>query len=55
MVKLEDCKLITNEEYNVLADSFETEFVGQTRMDENNMYYMCWRINGALYKTHNTL
>lgn len=50
--KLEDFKLITNEEYSKLVDP---KFEGQTRCDENNMYYMCWSSEGVLYKTHNKL
>lgn len=36
-------------------DLINPEFIGQTRVDENNMYYMCWKAEGKLYKTHSKL
>ena len=51
-INLNECKLITAEEYCNLVDP---EFVGQTRVDENDMYYMVWKSGGELYKTHNCL
>jgi len=51
-IKLEDCKLITGEEYLKLESPI---FRGQTRVDENGMYYMVWEDKGILYKTHNKL
>ena len=51
-INLDECKLITSEEYCKLNDP---EFVGQTRVDENDMYYMVWKSEGVLYKTHNCL
>jgi len=51
-INLDDCKLITAVEYCKLTN---TEFVGQTRVDENMVYYMCWRSEGKLYKTKNIL
>jgi hypothetical protein len=48
----EEYILITNAEYYELDNP---EFIGQTRVDENNMYYMFWKSNGVLYKTHNKL
>lgn len=51
-IKLEDCTLITNKEYCSLVNPI---FKGQTRCDDNNMYYMIWEDDGVLYKTHNKL
>lgn len=51
-IKLEDCKLITNEEYLLLEKPI---FKGQTRVDEKGYYYMVWESNGILYKTYNKL
>jgi len=51
-IKLEDCKLITSSEYLLLENPI---FKGQTRLNENNQYYMIWESNGVLYKTLNTL
>lgn len=51
-VKLEDCELITNNQYMNLIDP---EFVGQTRINKDNIYYMCWKSEGKLYKTKNKL
>lgn len=51
-IKLEDCILISNEEYLLLENP---KFKGQTRLDSNNQYYMIWESNGKLYKTHNKL
>jgi hypothetical protein len=51
-IKLEDCKLITNQEYALLK---EPKFKGQTHLDKDNMYYMIWESEGVLYKTHNKL
>ncbi len=52
MKALEHYTTITSEEY---MDLVNPKFVGQTRLDENNMYYMCWESEGKLYKTHNKL
>lgn len=52
VVKLEECKLITSEEYLLLKNP---QFRGQTRVDENGMYYMIWESEGILYKTHNKI
>jgi hypothetical protein len=49
---LDECKIITSVEYCELVNPI---FQGQTRCDENNMYYMCWESEGKLYKTHNKL
>lgn len=46
------CQEITNAEYSNLVDP---QFVGQTRSDENDMYYMIFQSNGILYKIHNKL
>ena len=54
-IKLEDCKLITNEEYMTLKNS---RFMGQTRLiieGEDRHYYMTWESEGILYKTKNRL
>lgn len=51
-VQLEECKLITSSEY---AELDNPEFIGQTRPSEDGMYYMVWKSNNILYKTHNNL
>jgi hypothetical protein len=50
-MKLSDLTLITGDEYMKLKNP---EFVGQTTVKEG-MYYMCWRSEGKLFKTHNKL
>lgn len=45
-------KEITSLEYMDLKNPI---FKGQTRLDENNQYWMVFEDNGILYKTHNTL
>ena len=52
MESLENYTLITSDEYMNLVNP---QFKGQTRLDENNMYYMCWESEGKLYKTHSKL
>lgn len=52
MPKLEDCILITSTEYCQLSNPI---FIGQTRLDRNNQYYMIWENDGLYYKTLNTL
>jgi len=52
MPKLEECILISNTEY---CELINPTFIGQTRLDENNMYHMIWEQNGVYYKTHNKL
>ena len=52
MENLDDYKLITNNEYCELKDPI---FKGQTRVDKDGMYYMCWESEGKLYKTYNKL
>lgn len=49
---LEDCKLITSNEYCNLKDPI---FIGQTRVNSNNKYFMVWKDNDILYKTENTI
>ena len=49
MPELEDCILITGKEYLSLESP---EFIGQTRLDENCMYYMVWKSDNILYKTY---
>ena len=51
-IELEDCILITSEQY---LDLKNPKFMGQTRIDENKMYYMIWEDNDVLYKTYNKL
>lgn len=51
-IKLKDCKKISAEEYLELKDP---KFMGQTKVDENGMYWMCWESEGVLYKTHNKI
>ena len=51
-IDLSKCKLITANEYCQLSN---TEFLGQTRLDENNQFYMVWSCNGIMYKTLSTL
>jgi hypothetical protein len=50
--KLEDCELINNEDYCKLTNP---EFIGQTRVDKDRMYYMIWKDNNILYKTHHKI
>lgn len=50
--KLEECKLITSTQY---CDLENPEFIGQTRLDKDDMYYMVFKSKGVLYKTHNNL
>ena len=49
---LNDCELITSSQYCKLENP---EFIGQTRIQEDNTYYMVWKCNNKLYKTQNTL
>jgi len=51
-IKLEDCILITPLQYMELENP---KFEGQTRLDDNNMYFMVFSDNGKLYKIHNHL
>ena len=51
-MELEDFKLITSSEYLELDNAI---FVGQTRVDEDNIYFMCWESKGILYKTKHKL
>jgi hypothetical protein len=50
-VTLDQCKLITSEEYCALINP---KFIGQTRVT-NNVYYMMWESEGVFYKTRNKL
>lgn len=52
MPDLNECKLITSTEYCQLPNP---EFIGQTRLDKNNQYYMIWKQDELYYKTLNTL
>lgn len=54
-IKLEDCTLITYYELMGITKGETPEFEGQTKLDENFMYYMVWSWDGKLYKTHNKL
>jgi len=49
---LEQSKEITSLQYMDLENPI---FKGQTRLNENNMYWMVFENNGVLYKIHNTL
>jgi hypothetical protein len=49
---LEQAKQITSKEYMALANPI---FKGQSRVDDNLMYWMVFEDNGVLYKIHNTL
>jgi hypothetical protein len=49
---LEQSKQITSEEYISLSNPI---FKGQTRLDNDNMYWMVFEDNGVLYKIHSTL
>lgn len=51
-IKLEDCKLISSNDYLSLKNP---EFKGQTKLDENNMYFMVFESEGIFYKIHNKL
>jgi hypothetical protein len=51
-IKLENCKEITSTEYCELPNPI---FKGQTRVDENNMYWTVFEDNEILYKIHNKL
>lgn len=52
MIQLKDCKLISSDEY-VKLDS--PVFQGQTRPDQNGIYYMVFECEGQLYKTQNKI
>ena len=49
---LEQAKQITSKEYITLVNPI---FKGQTRVDDNLMYWTVFEDNGVLYKIHNTL
>lgn len=49
---LESAKQITSQEY---MDLINPIFKGQTRLDENNQYWMVFEDNNVLYKILNTL
>jgi len=51
-IDLNTCTLITSKQYCELDNP---KFEGQTRMDENDQYYMVFSCNGVMYKTLNTL
>ena len=51
-MKLSEFKLITSAQYMELDNPI---FIGQTRLNENNDYYMCWECNGVKYKTKQNL
>ena len=52
-VLLEDCKEITTTQYCALPGT--PEFVGQSKVDNNNMYWMISKSENVLYKTHHKL
>ena len=45
-------KEITSSDYMNLKNP---EFIGQTRLDVNNQYWMVFEDNGVLYKIHHSL
>ena len=49
---LSQAKEITNSQYLELKDP---QFIGQSFLDLNNMYWMVFEDEGVLYKTHNQL
>jgi len=49
---LDSYTLITNEEY---AELINPQFEGQTRLDSDGFYYMCWTTTDGKYKTKNQL
>ena len=49
-ITLDQCILITTKEYCELE---KPEFVGQTRLDENQMYYTVWKVGETYYKVYN--
>lgn len=51
-MKLQDCIEITSAEYINLQNPV---FIGQTKLDHNNMYWMVFEDNNIMYKIHNTL
>jgi hypothetical protein len=51
-ITLDEAELISGEQYLKLESP---EFIGQTRMDKDNRYYMVWKSEGLLYKTLNKL
>ena len=52
-VLLEDCKEITTTQYCELPGT--PEFIGQSKIDNNNMYWMISKSEDVLYKTHHKL
>jgi len=52
MIALNQCTEITPEQYLELVNP---EFVGQTKIDSNKMYWMVFKIEGIFYKIHNKL
>jgi hypothetical protein len=54
-LKLEDCQLISYYDLMSITGGESPKFEGQTRIDKDNMYYMCWSWDGKFYKTHNKL
>jgi hypothetical protein len=51
-IRIDDCIVITNDEWIKLV---RPEYVGQTKPDSNDMFYMVWRHEGKNYATHNKL
>lgn len=49
-VQLDQCQLITSSEYNALKDP---KFIGQTGVNNDGEYFMCWESDGVSYKTKN--
>ena len=48
-VLLEDCKEITTTQYCELPGT--PEFIGQSKVDSNDMYWMVSKSEGIMYKT----
>ena len=51
-MKLEDFTEVSGEDWMKLSDP---EFVGQTRPAEEGIYWMCWKHDGKLYRTKNSI
>lgn len=52
MIQLKDCKLITSDEYMKLNSPV---FQGQTKPNQEGIYYMVFECEGQLYKTQNKI
>lgn len=52
MIQLKDCKLITSDEYMKLDSPV---FQGQTKPNQEGIYYMVFKCEDQLYKTQNKI